>query len=258
MESSISYFQSAYAGFERPFTFLYPKESEKMAKSFVPLMQFGLDQFKKYLRIDSPKINFILVAEHDWSKTPSHDIYPYGLTYLTNQAQEFTVYLSESIPDYYMVTDFEINHALVCWHELGRFFFNKPNFQAPISAPHWLTEGLPQLGVWTLIQDRGLNCDPIEPVETKLRDQTHFTILEYEPSIPVKPARYAKYQWLLLFMMRDLSEQYTEHKGGNLLADIIPALRKAPKRLDYIKAMDFLSDLLGMNVGDWLSTRWYF
>ena len=59
-------------------------------------------------------------------------------------------------------------------------------------------------------------------------------------------------------MMRDLSIQHKERNNLQLLEDIIPALEKVPQRMDYQKTMDFLSSLIKMNVGDWLSTRWYF
>ncbi len=259
MSASMDYFKKNYIEISGNLTFFYPKDLKETALKTEPTVKFGYQQLQKFLQLSpDPNVNFIIVQEQDWSKTPLHDTFPYGLAYISNNREISSIYLSLTLPDYYLIEDADLNRAIVSWHELGRFFFSSPNFPFPTVVPHWLKEGLLQLAVWTLMQESEFDCRPIDPVEAKLRDQTHFTILEYEPSRPIKPARYAKYQWLLLFMMRDLSRQYSDSGAGQLLADIIPVLKSASQNLNYVRTMDLLSDLLEMNVGDWLSTRWYF
>lgn len=259
MSGPNNYFETNYEKIQNNIMLWFPSEIKDEASQFEPTLNFAYQKLSSYIQPEQRlSIKVVLVTEHDWSKTPEHDVFPYGLAYLSERNPARNIYISYDLPDYYLVEDNDLNRAMIAWHEIARIFMQPPNFPFPESTPHWLTEGLPQLAVWTLISDSQFDCRPIEPVEIKLRDQTHFTILEYEPSTPVKPARFAKYQWLLLFMMRDLTELHREKNGGQLLTDILPVLSNAPKRLDYLKTMDLLSNLLKLNVGDWLSTRWYF
>ncbi|OQY29930.1 MAG: hypothetical protein B6244_01335 [Candidatus Cloacimonetes bacterium 4572_55] len=254
-----NYFEKNYQKTDGTPTFWYPKENKNRAFEIEPTVQFGYQRIRTYLqRSTFPSVEFVFVPERDWSKTPAHDIFPYGMGYLSNERSVCTIYISQIPPVYYMVQDDDLNLSVVSWHELAHLYLQPPHFSFPKIAPHWLKEGLLQLIVWQLLEESGFDRGPLDPVEVWLKEQTHFTILEYEPSVPIKPAKFAKYQWLLLFMMRDLSIQHKERNNLQLLEDIIPALEKVPQRMDYQKTMDFLSSLIKMNVGDWLSTRWYF
>ena len=259
MLAGLDFFNQHYKRINGELTIWFPDDREKEAIEVKQVVETALLKLSEYFKIEIPeKLGLLFVTEHDWSKTPRHDQFPYGLSYQANSGHPTVIYLSESLPEFNLMADPFITRKIIIWHELAKLFFLYPHINFPQKAPHWLKEGLPQLAVWTLLKDLKIDCESIKPIEEKLRDQTHFTILEYKISTPVKPARYIKYQWLLLFMMRDLSLQHEKQNHRHLLNDMIEAIKKAPRRMDYQKSMEFLNTLLKMNVCDWLSTRWYF
>lgn len=259
MLTGFDFFNARYTTKKGVLTYWYPTPIEGELEEVTKLTDYAYLHLQKHFKFNElPQIDILFVAEHDWSKTPYHDEFPFGLSYLTNSNHPPAIYLSHSLPVFHLMTNKKLTRAIITWHEIAKLYFNQQALRFPPKAPVWLKEGLPQLAVWTLFQETKIDCEPMIPIETKLRDQTHFTILEYEPSMPVKPARYVKYQWLLLFMMRDLAKLHQEYNNRHLLDDVIESIKSAPRRMDYMKSMDFFSKIIRFDVGDWLSTRWYF